>query len=362
MLHLFQLEIIFIAMLACIACALPGILLVLNGTALMSDAISHSILPGIVIMFLVIQNLESPLLLLGAGLAGIATVMVTQRIIQTERLKKDAAIGLVFPLFFSVGVLLITVYARNMHLDTDMVLLGELAFAPFHRVIVAGYDSGAYNMWVLIAMVTINAAAVFLFLKEFIIGIFDPLAARTYGINPKLFFYSMMCLTSFTCVTAFESVGSLVVVALMIAPVASALLVCTQINTLIVTTLFFSLLAAINGYLIALLCNLSIAGCIAASNGALFLYAWLFAPHKGIIAQHLNRKSTGKYYTAQLICSLLEKNDSSFEQLQHRLCLSEKTIRNALIMLIDNNYISSDDDTFRITQQGRSFASLSTLA
>src|SRR3989344_6639955 len=137
-------ELVLVAIVTAIACALPGLFLVLRGVALMSDAISHAMLLGIILMFLVIHNLNSPLLLLGAALAGLATVLVTELLIGTHKVKKDTAIGLVFPAFFSLGIVLITLYARDVHLDTDMVLLGELAFVPFSRLIIAGYDCGPY--------------------------------------------------------------------------------------------------------------------------------------------------------------------------------------------------------------------------
>lgn len=142
-------EIAVIAVLTAISCALPGTLLVLRGAALMSDAISHSVLLGIALMFLHVQRLDSPLLLVGAALSGLAAVIVVEKIIASKKLKKDAALGLIFPLFFSLGVIIISNYAKNAHLDTDMVLLGELAFAPFTRLNLWNIDCGPFAVWVL---------------------------------------------------------------------------------------------------------------------------------------------------------------------------------------------------------------------
>src|SRR5437762_3539381 len=156
-----QLEIMIIAILTSITCALPGVFLVLRGVAMMSDAISHAILLGIVIMFLWVKKLESPLLLVGAALAGILTVLCTEKIIKSNRLKSDAAIGLIFPLFFSVGVILVSQYARNVHLDIDMVLLGEIAFAPFNRLFISGIDCGPYALWIIGFSLSLNSLFVF---------------------------------------------------------------------------------------------------------------------------------------------------------------------------------------------------------
>lgn len=274
--NFFQLEMVLITALVSIATVLPGIFLVLQGTALMSDAISHAILPGIVIMFLIIQQLDSPLLLLGAALAGMSTVVLTQALINTQRIKKDAAIGLVFPLFFSIGVLLISLYTRNVHLDTDMVLLGELAFAPFNRITICQIDIGPYALWILLSIIIVNALCITAFYKEFIFTIFDPESAKIQGFKPTHLYYLLMILTSITTVGAFDCVGSLVVVSLMITPAATAYLFCSRVESMIKTSIIVSLVTSCAGYCIACIADLSIAGAIAATNGVVFLYAIVF--------------------------------------------------------------------------------------
>ena len=137
-----QIEIQLIAAVVAVACALPGCFLVLRRMAMLSDAISHAILPGIVLAFFITHNLSSPLLVLAAAATGLLTVVLVELLSRTGLLREDAAIGLVFPALFSIGVILISVYARDVHLDVDAVLLGELAFAPFNRFEVGGYDLG----------------------------------------------------------------------------------------------------------------------------------------------------------------------------------------------------------------------------
>src|SRR5690625_7543040 len=129
-----QLEIQLHAAVVAVGCALAGVVLVLRGIALISDAISHSILLGIVLGFFVTQTLTSPVLILLAALTGILTVVLVEMIQKTELVKEDTAIGLVFPALFSIGVILISKNAADVHLDIDAVLLGELAFAPFERM------------------------------------------------------------------------------------------------------------------------------------------------------------------------------------------------------------------------------------
>ncbi len=265
-----QIELLLIAVVTAMACALPGLFLVLRGVALMSDAMSHAILLGIIVMFLIIKQMNSPLLLFGASLAGLATVFCTEALIKTRCIKKDTAIGLVFPLFFSLGIILITLYARDVHLDSDMVLLGELAFAPFNRLFIYGSDWGPYALWQLGAILLINSVVIYALFKELALATFDQEYAAIAGFSPTIIHYTLMTLTSITAVAAFDAVGAIVVVALMIAPGATAFLLTKDLKTMIQLTILLSCLSAIGGYLFAFTLDVSIAGSIATVAGMIF--------------------------------------------------------------------------------------------
>src|SRR5688572_4582188 len=155
------------------ACALPGVFLVLRRMALMSDAISHAILLGIVLAFFVTENIASPLLVLAAALTGVLTVSLVEMLNRTRLVREDAAIGLVFPALFSVGVILISRFAGNVHLDVDAVLLGELAFAPFNRLVVGGRDLGPRTLWLMGGVLLLNAGFIAAFYKELKLTTFD---------------------------------------------------------------------------------------------------------------------------------------------------------------------------------------------
>lgn len=271
MINQLQIDILIIAILTACAAAIPGVFLVLRGVALMSDAISHAILPGIVLMFFGVRDLHSPFLMVGATLAGMLTVIGTQWIIHTQSLKKDAAIGLVFPLFFSIGIILISLYVRNVHLDTDMVLLGEIAFAPFHRVIVAGVDCGPYAMWLMGALLMLNSIFVMLFYKELQVSTFDHNFAVVAGFFPGALYYGLMILTSITCVGAFDVVGAIVIVALMIVPSATALLFAQNLSSMLYGSIAVGVAASVCGYTLAWWLDASIAGSIATMCGLFFM-------------------------------------------------------------------------------------------
>ena len=217
-----QLEIQLVAVVVAVACAIPGVFLVLRRMALMSDAISHTILLGIVLAFFVVEDLASPILVAGAALTGLVTVLLVELLKRTNLVREDAAIGLVFPVLFSGGVVLISRFAEDVHLDTDAVLLGELAFAPFDRLVVGGYDLGPKALFVLGAILLLNALCIAIFYKELKLTTFDAALAAALGFSPGLVHYLFMTLVSVTAVGAFDAVGSILVVALMIAPPAAA--------------------------------------------------------------------------------------------------------------------------------------------
>ena len=152
-----EIEILLLGVIVVTACVLPGVFLVLRGVSLMSDAISHAILLGIVLSFFIVRDLTSPWLIVAATATGILTVTLTELIIATKRMKKDAAIGIVFPVFFSIGVILISQFAGDVHLDTDAVLLGEIAFAPLNRWVVSGIDIGPKAIWLMGCIAIINS-------------------------------------------------------------------------------------------------------------------------------------------------------------------------------------------------------------
>jgi len=285
-----QLVIQAIAMVTAIACALPGTFLVLRRMALMSDAISHSILLGIVLAFFVVGSVSSPLLIVGAALMGVVTVVLVESLTATKLVAKDAAIGLVFPALFSVAVILIARFADDVHLDVDAVLLGELAFAPFERFVINGYDFGPRALWVMGGILVLNLVGLALFYKELKLATFDSALAAALGFSPALVHYGLMGAVSVTAVGAFDAVGSVLVVALMIAPPASAYLLTDRLSQMIGLSALLGVASAIGGFWLAHLLDASIAGSMATVAGLAFLLAFLFGPERGMVALYRRRK------------------------------------------------------------------------
>lgn len=281
-------EIQIIAVIVAIACALPGVFLVLRRMSMMSDAISHTVLLGIVLGFFVLGSLESPLLILFAAAMGVITVSLVELLMRTRLVRQDAAIGLVFPALFSVAVILISRFARGVHLDVDAVLLGELTFAPLDRIDIGSADLPR-SMLVMGVILLVNFAVITLFYKELKLTTFDAGLATALGFSPALIHYGLMVMVSVTAVGAFDAVGSVLVVALMIAPPAAAYLLTDRLSRMLLYSAALAAAGAIGGFWMAWFLDANIAGSIASVLGVLFMGVFLMAPGRGIIAQALRR-------------------------------------------------------------------------
>ena len=354
-----QLEIQLIASLVAIACAIPGTFLVLRKMALISDAISHSILPGLVLGFFITHDLNSPLLILLGALSGILTVILVEYIQKTGLVKEDTAIGLVFPALFSIGVILIAKNANDVHLDVDAVLLGELAFAPFDRFILNGSDLGPKSVWIIGSILTISIGLLIAFFKELKVSTFDAGLATALGFSPAVLHYGLMSIASVTTVGAFDAVGAVLVVALMIAPAATAYLLTSNLKKMLVLAVIFGVFSAISGYWLAHYLDASISGSMTTMLGLVFLLVYLFAPSKGLISVLYRNKQQQK--EVQLLTFLLHLNNHTEEEERHIKHLNEhinwhKVKATSVVDLAKrNNMITINNNIISLTDKGKKF-------
>lgn len=309
-----QLEIQLVAILVAAACALPGTFLVLRRMALVSDAISHTVLFGIVIMFGLVGDLENPLLFIGAVLSGVLTVSLSELLLRTGRVKADAAIGLVFPALFSIAIIIISREFSGVHLDTDVVLLGQLELAPFNRSTILGL-SLPKGIWVTGLILLINIVLIALFYKELKLSTFDAGLAAALGFAPVLIQYGLMTLVSVTAVGAFDHVGAILVVALMIAPPATAYLLTDRLSRMLLISVVVGVASAIAGYQVAsLIGNVNIAGSMATMCGVFFVVALIFAPERGLLARRLERSRRRERFAVEMLLVHLSRHEGSLNE------------------------------------------------
>ena len=354
-----QIEIQLIASIVAIACAIPGTFLVLRKMALISDAISHSILPGLVLGFFITHDLNSPLLIIMAAFTGVITVVLVEFIQKTRLVKEDTAIGLVFPVLFSIGVILIAKNANDVHLDTDAILLGELAFAPFDRFLVNGLDLGPKSLWIIGTILLITIGLLVAFFKELKISTFDAGLATALGFSPVIIHYGLMSVASITIVGSFDAVGAILVVALMIAPAATAYLLTDNLKKMLSLSVVFGVFSAIAGYWLAHWLNASIAGSMTTILGFVFLIAYLFAPKRGLFA--VLYRSKQQQVEVSLLTFLLHLNNHQEESERHINHLNEHInwrrvkSQSVLDLALKNNMITIDKNIIFLTEKGKDF-------
>lgn len=269
----YLLGISLLAVVTALACALPGTFVVLRRDSMLVDAISHAVLPGIVVGYLLTRDLESPLLIIGAALAGLVVVLGSEWLSRTGLLAGDAPQGLIFPALFSIGVILVSLRVANVHLDIHAVLVGDLNLAAFEELRVGGVVLGPRYLFVMLAVLALNAAFLALCYPRLVITTFDAPYARSLGIRSGWLNSAFMFLVSLTVTAAFNAAGAILVIALMIVPPATAHLLSTRLPVMIGLTLALAAGGAVAGFWLANLLDAATSAGMAVFYGALFLAA-----------------------------------------------------------------------------------------
>jgi len=313
-----ELTILLVGAMVATSCALVGSFLVLRRMALMGDAISHAVLPGIVLAFILTGGRQALPMLIGAGALGVLTVLLVETLTRSRRLREDSAIGVVFPALFSVGVLLIARYAYHVDIDLDCVLYGEIAYAPWDTLTLGGRALGPKALWVSGGVLLLNLLVIFGLFKELKLSTFDAGLAAALGISPLLVHYLLMTLVSMTVVGSFESVGAILVVAMLVVPPATAYLLTDRLGAMLGLSVLVGILSAWGGYGMARWLDASIAGAMAVVAGLLFLLAFGFSPRHGILARLLRRRRLRHRLSGQLLLLHLREKER---------CLPEATLR-----------------------------------
>jgi manganese/zinc/iron transport system permease protein len=265
-----------------LACALPGVFLILRRMALAGDAISHSVLPGIVVAFLFTGSLDSPLLVAGAAASGLVVMLVIEGLHRGAGIREDAATGIAFTAFFALGVLLLRNYAGKVDLDPDCVLFGSLETAVHgERWEIAGL---AIPRVAASGMLASAGVSLFLLLgfPALLISSFDPGHARTAGFRPSWTNVALMAVTALVVVVAFQAVGAILAVALLILPGATGLLCAKRVRGVLTVAAAHAAVSSVGGLYLAVALNCNVAAAIVLAGAVAFVLAWLFGPMDGL--------------------------------------------------------------------------------
>ena len=337
------------------ACALPGTFLVLRGMSLIGDAISHAVLPGIVVAVLLTGNVASLTVVGGAAAVGLLTVFLIETLIRTRRVKEDTSIAIVFPALFALGVLLIARYVPDKDLDQECVLYGEIAFVGLRTVPFAGMTVPE-PLLTLGAIALLNLAFVLLFFKELKLATFDTGLAAAVGISPVLVHYLLMGTVSLTTVASFDAVGAILVVAFLIVPPAAAYLLTDRLGWMLVLAVAIGAGSAAGGYFFArALGDASVAGCMAVVMGAAFGLVWMLAPREGILGRVLRVRRNRRRFARALVLSRLGRGPADAATIAADLAWPRSRVDDVCASLESRGLVTTAAGTLTPTDAGRAY-------
>lgn len=253
-----------------IICGVIGSFIVLRGMALMGDAISHAVLPGVAISYMLGINF-----FYGAVVTGILTALGIGVISQNSRVKNDSSIGLVFSAMFALGVILITKAQSAQNLDK--ILFGNVLSVR------------TSDMFITMAVGVVVLLAVFIFYKELLVSSFDETMAAAYGLKVKLIHYGVMLLLTLVTVASIQTVGVILVVSMLITPASTAYLLTNRLSTMIFLSATFGAVSAMLGLYFSVEFDLPSGPVIALTTTALFIIVFLFSPKQGVFWRTLNK-------------------------------------------------------------------------
>ncbi|QOR46767.1 metal ABC transporter permease [Trueperella pecoris] len=268
----FILSVMLLAVVTSVVCSLPGVFLVLRRQSMLVDALSHAVLPGIVLGALISGSTHSPVMTVIATLCGLLIVIGADRLKRTGLLAGDANQGVIYPALFALGVLLLSTQLSGVHICADTVLVGDLNLMALEteHLIVAGFDIGPRMMWVLIGVGALNVAYIVAAYRVLQAGTFDKSFAAVSGMPVKIVDTVFMVLIALTVVTAFNVAGAILVITLMVVPAATAVLIAGTLPAMIGQTIGISVLSGLVGFLVAWQGDLATTPMMAFVDGVMF--------------------------------------------------------------------------------------------
>jgi manganese/zinc/iron transport system permease protein len=290
------------------SCAILGCYLVLRRMSLLGDAISHAVLPGIALGYLFSGSVAGLPILFGAMALGVVTSALTQGLSQLGRVPEDTSLGVVFTSLFALGVIMLQAWARNVDLDADCVLYGQIDFAGVDMSSVLGREVSR-PLITLVPALLLTLALVAVFWKELKIVAFDSDLAAAMGFRVQVVHYLLMAMVSAVTVASFESVGSILVVAMLVVPAATAALLSDRLVWMMAWAVAIGTTSAVFGYLIAVPLATSVAGAMAVVAGVQFALAVFLSPRSGLISRWLRNQSLAVRITAEDVLARLYREE-----------------------------------------------------
>lgn len=262
---------LFASVMVGIICGIVGCFIVLRGLALMGDAISHAVLPGVAASFMAGVSF-----FYGAVAAGILTALGIGYVNQNSRIKSDSSIGIVFTAFLALGVLLIRYVQGGVKLDS--ILFGSVTSIQ------------TSDMWLTLIIGAVVLLVVILFYKELLISTFDPTMSRAYGLPTRLIHYTLMILLTLITVASMQTVGVILVVAMLITPASAAYLLTNRLWAMLILSSVFGVMATLVGLYFSFAYDLQSGAVIVITSFVMFVFVFVFSPKQGVLWRMIRSK------------------------------------------------------------------------
>ena len=353
------------AVLAALSCGLLGNFLVLRKQSLMGDAISHAVLPGLVGAFLITQSRSPGIMFVGAAMSALVTVVLVELIKRLGKVEAGAAMGVVFSVLFALGVFMLeNASARGVDLDADCVLHGNLqtlfwAASPTEWsqfVSMNTFDDVPRQVWTLVGTTLAVVLFITMFFKELRIASFDAGIATVQGINAGFMHMALMAFVAIAAVASFEAVGSILVIAMLICPAATARLLTDRLITQIIVSAVIGILSAVGGYTLASRLDVNAAGMIASTAGAILMLVMILSPSHGVIAKARNQRKLGNIVALEDILGSLYRLAETQEQITREQLLrslgAPNRTKKAIERAFNDKLVTLKDDELELTEEG----------
>ncbi len=359
--------------LAAVTCGVLGNFLVLRRLSLMGDAISHSVLPGLVIAFIVTSTRDPVAMFIGAAAAGVATVVLVELVKKLGRVEPGAAMGVVFSVLFALGVLLIrqVEHLGQVDLDADCVLHGQLETLVWYGApdtlsgLLDWGTFGAVPRQVTMLVVVCIAASVFVavLFKELRIAAFDSELATTQGYHAGVLHYVLMVFVAVATVASFEAVGSIMVIAMLVCPAAAARLMTDRLGVQVWISVLLAIACGVGGYIAASAVpgwfgkdSVNAAGSMALVAGVLLVVVVFASPRHGVVHRWARRRSLARGMAADDLLAALyrrkEVGEASVGVGQVAAMLIGHSFGKALRGAVRGGHVSNDDGWLSLTDTG----------
>ena len=340
------------------ACAVVGCFLVLRRMSLMGDALSHAVLPGLAVAFIWSGSYGIGPLLVGAVVAGLLSTFLTQTLHEYASVPSDASMGVVFTSLFALGVVLIKKYIHGVHFDMRCVYEGLLELTPWSRWDVLGYELPRAAVMA-VGMLIVNAAVIALLWKEFKLSAFDPALATTMGFSAGVMHYLLMALVAVTAVASFEAVGSILVVAMLVAPPATAHLLVDRLGPMVALAALVGALAAVIGYVLGVWIDTNYAGMMTVSASGLYGLAVLFSPRYGIVSAGVRNMQTALRVVREDLLAMLYRLEELRAPRRLATAEAQQAVGGGLLArlglrgLVRDGRVTSAGNQLELTTRGR---------